>query len=151
MSKRKKVLFGGLIVVILSITLIACGARHHHGNPEKHISYITEKVSDHLDLTPEQLSKLNMLKDEVLVVVKEEKTKHATLHQEIESLFSQPTLDQNRLLALVQEKINTVNAKTPNIITAMAGFYDSLTPQQQAKLLDKVQKHKEHHHSWSHH
>ena len=151
MKKRSKIIFGSVTAVILSTTLIACGVHRHHSDPAEKMDYIAEKIEDRLDLTPEQVTQLNVLKDEVLVIVKEAKAKRADTHQEIENLLSQPTLDQSRLLTLVQEKTEAVNTKAPTVIAALAGFYDSLNPEQQAELLEKFQDHKERHRGWFHH
>jgi Spy/CpxP family protein refolding chaperone len=43
-----------------------------------------------------------------------------------------------------------VNDKAPQVVTAFAAFYDSLTPEQQKKLHDEFAERMERHHGYWH-
>jgi len=145
MKKRSKIIIAAVSSIVLISGLAACG---HHRSPEERADYMMEKISDKLDLTAPQLSQLEQLKNELMNARQSMRTERDTLHNEVNELLSQPTLDQERTLKLVRDQTESINQKAPQIITAFAGFYDSLTPEQQAVILDKVQKHKEHRHHW---
>ena len=150
MCNRKKLFFGGLITILLGGGLIGCMG-HHNKTPEEKISYVAEKVTKKLDLNETQIINLKSLTDELITAAKEAKAHKQGTHQELEALFSQPTLNQTRLQELVQEKTSRINDAAPNIIAAFAVFYDSLNAEQQAILLEKLKKCKDDHRGWGHH
>ena len=145
MRKRNKIIIAAVSGIVLISGLAACG---HHHSPEERADYIMEKINDKLDLTAPQLSQLEQLKNELMNARQSMHTERDTLHNEVNELLSQPTLDQERALKLIRDRTESINQKAPQIITAFAGFYDSLTSEQQAVIRDKVQKHKEHRHHW---
>lgn len=145
MKKRNKIIIAAVSSIVLISGLAACG---HHHSPEERADYIMEKVNDKLDLTAPQLSQLEQFKNELMNARQSMLAERDTVHTEVNELLSQPTLDQERALKLVRDRTESINQKAPQMITAFAGFYDSLTSEQQAVIRDKVQKHKEHRHHW---
>ncbi len=146
MKKRNKIIIAAISSIVLVGGLAACGGHHH--SPEERANYMLEKISDKLDLTAPQLNQLEQLKDELMNARQSMLAERDSVHTKVNELLSQPTLDQERALKLVRDQTESINQKAPQIITAFAGFYDSLTPEQQAVIRDKVQKHKEHRHHW---
>jgi Spy/CpxP family protein refolding chaperone len=59
-----------------------------------------------------------------------------TPRDEFLGLMSGERFDRARAQALVDEKGNAMRAAAPEMITAMGDFYDSLKPEQQAKVRD---------------
>jgi len=145
MKKRNKIIIAAVSSIVLISGLAACG---NHHSTEQRADYIMEKIDDKLDLTAPQLSQLEQLKNELMNARQSMLTERDTVHTEVNDLLSQPTLDQERALKLVRDRTESINQKAPQIITAFAGFYDSLSPEQQGVIRDKVQKHKEHRHHW---
>lgn len=147
MTKHKKLLIGITLIAVTASGLAACGHFRHHDPVEK-MEYITEKVDDKLELTDSQRAELDKLKDQLLTLLTDVKTRKETTHKEVDKLMSQPNLDQEKLLALIHEQTNHVNQSAPQLVAAMAGFYDSLTPDQQATLREQFARHREHHGYW---
>lgn len=54
--------------------------------------------------------------------------------QQLQDLVSGPSFDQAAAKQLVEGKTALLREKAPELITAMARFYDSLKPEQQAEL-----------------
>jgi len=52
------------------------------------------------------------------------------------------------VLALIKDRSQLVNARAPQLVSAFAAFYDSLSPEQQQKLHDEVGKRLEHYHGY---
>ena len=50
--------------------------------------------------------------------------------------------DRARALNLIDEKTRVVQVSSPEVITALADFYDSLNPTQQAEVRERMQKRK---------
>lgn len=147
MKKRNKIIIAAVTSVAILGGVAACG---HHRSPEERADYMVEKVTSKLELTDAQVVELEQLKDELLSVRKSWLEERETVHNQVDNLLSQSTLDQQQVLNLVRERTDSINQKAPQVVTALAGFYDSLDPDQQAMLREKVQEHKESHHHWRH-
>jgi Spy/CpxP family protein refolding chaperone len=142
------------VIAVLGVgifgALAGCGHRFAHKTPQERADWIVKNISDELKLNEAQLGKLNALKDELLAVRGEYRKKHGDVRKTVDELFSQPTLDQTRVLALIKERTQEVNDKAPQVVTAFAAFYDSLTPEQQKKLHDEFAERMERHHGYWH-
>jgi Spy/CpxP family protein refolding chaperone len=136
---------------VLIGTLAACGHHRYSDTPEKHLNYITDEVSKKLELNETQQAKLATLKSELLSITTQARAEHESIHNTLEELLTQPTLNQPRLVELITQKSTAINERAPAVVAALAGFYDTLTPEQQAKLREEIRDHKEgHHRSWFH-
>ncbi len=147
MKKRNKIMIAIASGIALISGLAACG---HHRSPEDRAEYMVEKITSKMELTEPQVSKLEALKNELLNVRQSMLAERDTVHEEVNELLNQPTLDQTRALTLVQNRTDSINQKAPQVITALAGFYDSLNPEQQAMLREKLEAHKAHRGHWRH-
>ena len=50
------------------------------------------------------------------------------------------TFDRARAQALLSQKTEAVQSQGPKVITALADFYDSLTPEQQQQVRERLEK-----------
>ena len=125
-------------------------ARFAHKSPQERAEWMVKKLDEELKLNDAQLGKLNALKDEVLVARRDYREKRSETRKTVDELLSQPTLDQTRVLALIKARTQEVNARAPQVVSAFAAFYDSLTPEQQRQLHDEVTKRLEHYHGYWH-
>lgn len=147
MKKRNKIIIAVISGVVLISGINACS---HHRSPEASAEHVVEKISSKLKLNESQTMKLVQLKDEFMNIRQTMQSDRNSTFAEVDELLSQSTLDQQRVQQLLQNKIATVNNKAPQIITTFAGFYDSLNPEQQNQIREKVQKYKEHSRHWRH-
>ena len=77
------------------------------------------------------------------------KEKKNQARSSISEILGQPRLDQDRLESMISDKTQFINTKAPQIVNSMAGFYDSLSPEQQKILREKFKDRMEHRrHSW---
>jgi periplasmic protein CpxP/Spy len=53
---------------------------------------------------------------------------------EVQSLVAGTSFDRAKAKALVDAKTGAISAKSPELIAAFGDFYDSLRPEQQAKV-----------------
>lgn len=134
----------GLLIfsVILMGSVAGCGYRHT--SPEERADHIIEKVKKKLSLNEDQVTKLEIVKSEFLMAGKDMKAKRKQIRTSVSEMLEQPTLDQERILSMVREKTQTLNEKAPQVVVALAGFYDSLTPEQQSILREKIKDRIEH-------
>ncbi len=147
MKKRNKIIIAAVASIAILGGVAACG---HHGSPEERADYMVEKVTSKLELSDAQVVELEQLKDELLNVRKSWLEERETVHNQVDTLLSQPTLDQQQALNMVRERTDSISQKAPQVVTALAGFYDSLDPEQQAMLREKIQEHSENRHHWRH-
>ena len=144
--KRSLMAFTGVSIAIGS--LAACGTRHHDRAPmsaEKIAEVrgkVVNRITSKLDLNAEQQQKLNVLADKV------QAQRTALIGQttdprgEVRSLVAGEKFDRARALNLLDEKTRVVQVSSPEVINALADFYDSLNPTQQAEVRERMQKRK---------
>jgi protein CpxP len=142
------------VIAVLSVGIFGAmaGCAHHfaHKSPQERAEWIVKEINDELKLNDAQLGKLNALKDELLVVRSEYRKRHGDTRKTIDELLSQPTLDQARVLAMIKERTQEVNDKAPQVVAALADFFDSLTAEQKMKLHDEIIKRmKRDHEDWN--
>jgi protein CpxP len=132
--------------------LAACGhhAYGHHGHNmtaeerAKMRGKIVERVSSKLDLNADQKQRLNALADKL------QEQRVAFMGQgdpraEARTLVAGEKFDRAKAQAMVGQKTAAVSAKSPEVIAAFGDFYDSLNPQQQAKVREFMERRR---HGW---
>lgn len=129
------VLFGGMA---------ACSHRAHHGygwhamtdeDAAKMKARLIERAGSRLDLDEAQKAKLGVLADK-LREQRQALVGGTDPRAEIASLVAGPTFDRAKAKSFVDAKTGAIAAKSPEVIAAMADFYDGLKPEQQAKVRD---------------
>ena len=143
----KRTLFGLFGVSILVGGLAACG-HHRHGygatmSTEEAAQFrgkMVDRVSGKLDLDAAQKQKLTVLGDKLheqrLAMMGAAKDPRADL----KALVAGDKFDKARAQALVTEKTAAITGKSPEVIAALADFYDSLNPAQQQKVREFMDK-----------
>ena len=128
------VLFGGMA---------ACSHRAHHGagwqamsdeDAAKMKARLIDKAGSRLDLDSAQKAKLGVLADKLREQRNALVGSTTDPRAELQSLVSGATFDRAKAKTLVDAKTGAINAKSPEVIAAMADFYDSLKPEQQTKV-----------------
>ena len=142
----KRTLFGLFGVSLLVGGLTACGHRHGYGanmTPEQAAEFrgkMVDRVSSKLDLDATQKQKLTVLGEKLheqrLAMMGASKDPRADL----KALVAGDKFDKTRAQALVTEKTAAVTGKSPEVIAALADFYDSLNPAQQQKVREFMDK-----------
>ena len=144
--KRSLMAFTGVSIAVGG--LAACGTRHHDRAPmsaEKIAEVrgkVVNRITSKLDLNAEQQQKLNVLADKV------QAQRTALIGQttdprgEVRALVAGEKFDRARALNLLDEKTRVVQVSSPEVINALADFYDSLNPTQQAEVRERMQKRK---------
>mgnify|MGYP006379408053 CR=1 FL=1 len=101
---------------------------------------MVDRVSSKLDLDAAQKQKLTVvgekLHEQRMAMMGAGKDPRA----DIKALVAGTTFDKTRAQALVTEKTAAINGKSPEVIAALADFYDSLKPEQQQKVREFMDK-----------
>lgn len=106
-------------------------AFHGHDGRE-HIDHLAHKIAKRLDLNDEQQARLRTL-IECLQAQREAVRGHDWL-QDASALFNARTFDRDAAQAQVSARLATVQQAVPNVLDAVAGFYDALDADQQQVL-----------------
>lgn len=144
----KKTLMGIFGASIAVGGLTACSSSHHHRGPmsaEKMAEVrgkVVERVSSKLDLNDAQKAKLNVLADKMEAQRTAFIGKTADPRAEMQAIVAGEKFDRARAQTLLDEKTRAVQAHSPEVVSAMADFYDSLNPEQQQKVRELMQRRK---------
>ena len=145
----KRTLFGLFGATLLVGGLTACGHREHRAmnwqpmneaDAAQMKAKMVERIGSKLDLDEAQKAKLGVLADKLREQRNALVGSTTDPRAEVRSLVAGPTFDRAKAKALVGEKTAALNGKSPEVIAAMADFYDSLKPEQQAKVREFMAK-----------
>lgn len=144
----KRTLMGLFGATIVAGGLTACSSSHHHRGPmtaEKMSEVrgkVVDRVSSKLDLNDAQKLKLNALADKMEAQRTAFVGKAADPRAEMQAIVSGDKFDRARAQSLLEEKTRAIQANSPEVITALADFYDSLNAEQQQKVRELMQRRK---------
>jgi Spy/CpxP family protein refolding chaperone len=141
----KRTLVGIVGAFALLGGIAACTHHHHrHGwhamsdeDAAKFKARIVERAGSKLELDEAQKAKLGTLVDKM------REQRNAFVGEggaagdpraQLQALVAGSTFDRAKAQALVQAKTGAVQSKSPEVIAALGDFYDSLKPEQQAKV-----------------
>ncbi|GAA6143555.1 Spy/CpxP family protein refolding chaperone [Hydrogenophaga sp. 5NK40-0174] len=145
----KRTLIGLASVTVLLGGLTACGAHHYreHRGPmtvEKSAEVrgkIVERVTKKLDLNADQRAKLvalgEALEAQRVAIKAQEKV---STRDAIQALVAGDKFDREAAQALVASKTEMVQTGAPSVIAALGDFYDSLNPEQQQMVRERMAK-----------
>ncbi|MBU7574867.1 MAG: Spy/CpxP family protein refolding chaperone [Hydrogenophaga sp.] len=143
--KRSLMAFTGISIAIGG--LAACGTRAHHERAPMSAEKIAEvrgkvvnRITSKLDLNAEQQQKLNVLADKVQAQRTALIGQTTNPRGEMQALIAGEKFDRARALNLLDEKTRVVQVSSPEVINALADFYDSLSPTQQAEVRERMGK-----------
>jgi len=144
----KRTLYGLFGATLLVGGISACSHRHHGTgmaqwsaeDAAKWRERVMERAGKELQLDAAQKQRLGTLFD----TMREQRNAFVgsttNPRAELLALVSTEHFDKAKAQALIDEKTNAIRAKSPDTITALAGFYDSLNVEQQQKLRDFLAK-----------
>jgi Spy/CpxP family protein refolding chaperone len=149
----RRALFGIFGAALLVGGLTACGHyRHDYAAAMSAEQYaqkrdkMVDRVASRLDLNADQKTRLSALGDKLYAQRTALMGQTKDPRAEMKALVAGDKFDAARAQALVTEKTTVIQAKSPEVIAALANFYDSLNPAQQQKVRDFM----EGRHGWFH-
>ena len=128
-------------VLLLAQVLVACGwARWHRAPLEKKAEWIAEKVADKLDLTDDQKTKLNSIRDEIVAKLKESRPSHMKMGEEMIAQVRSEKIDTEAIKAKMDEMDKKRDETRNFVIDKVAEFHAILTPEQRTKAAELLEK-----------
>jgi len=143
----RRALFALFGATVIAGSLSACAGRQEHGwggpmdtqrSAELRVKMV-EKIGKKLDLNDAQKQLLATLGDRLQEQRKALAGSSADPRADARALVAGAQFDRSRAQALVAEKTAAVQAKSPEVITAAADFFDALNPTQQQQVRDFMQ------------
>lgn len=138
----KRTLLGLAGMTLLVGGLTACGHRPDFGkqlSPQEYSQKrdkMVDKVASRLELNDDQKKRLAALGDTLYAqrtaLMGQDKDPRA----EMKALVAGDKFDAVRAQALINEKTTAIQTKSPEVVAALAAFYDSLNTTQQQKVRD---------------
>ena len=127
---------------------IAAWAHQRHGHwqnmSEQDVAEMktrmVDRVGQKLELDAAQKAKLGTLADAMRAQHQALRGAGTDPRSELQSLLAGPSFDRAKASALIESKVSAINSQSPAVVNALADFYDSLKPDQQAKVRDFMQR-----------
>ena len=141
----KRTLIGLFGATLLVGGLSACG--HHRPDYATQLSAeeyahqrdkLVDKVARRLDLNDDQKKRLAVLGDKLYAQRSALVGQTRDPRAEMKALVAGDKFDADRAQALLNEKTAALQAKSPEVIAALADFYNSLNATQQQKVRDAI-------------
>lgn len=142
----KRTLIGAFAATLLVGGLSACNHRgHEYGAAMSAEQFaqkrdkMVDKAASKLDLNADQKKRLSTLGDALYAQRVALMGQTQDPRAEWKALVAGDKFDAARAQALVNEKTAALQSKSPEVIAALADFYNSLNPAQQQKVRDLME------------
>ena len=137
----KRSLIGlALTTALVGGLAVAHGSYHWRHFSDAGIAQMKERmvgrIGSKLSLDATQKAKLERLADELQTQRQALRAGSGEPRAELQALIAGTTFDRAKASSLLNAKIGAVQAQGPSVISALADFYDSLKPEQQAQVRD---------------
>jgi periplasmic protein CpxP/Spy len=138
--------FGALGLAALAAGVTGCGHRdrgHHEASAEdiaKWRAKALDRAGRELALDNAQKQRLGVLFDTLAAQRLALMAGATPPRQMLGEIIAGPSFDRAKASALVDEKTTAIRAGSPQVITAMGDFFDSLNPEQQAQVREFLAK-----------
>ena len=108
--------------------------------PEQRAEFIVNRISSTLDLSKEQVEKLNKIKDEILARIKSRPNDREAFHNELIGLVKSDKLDKNMVENFIGKREERMKELKPFLIDKLVEFHNMLTPEQRNRIVEKLDK-----------
>ncbi len=128
--------------LILGVGLFSGCRNHGHGRgAEFAVDYVTEV----LDLTEAQQTHLNEIKEEFMEKREQMRANKAKHYDEIIAMLGSEEIDQERARVIIAEHRAQMDEMIDLAVVRISEFHRTLTPEQRAKLVKKVEDFRKYH------
>lgn len=141
----KRTLIGLTATTVVLGGLTACGSRgdHARGWSDERITEVRgkaiEKISDRLDLNADQKAKLGVLADQMIASRKALRG-NTDPRTDLQALVAGDKFDRSKAQQLLDQKLQAAQGNGPQMLAAFGDFYDSLNPEQQQQVREKLER-----------
>ncbi len=142
--KRSLIALTSATVVIGGLT--ACGSRgdHARGWSDERVTEMrgkaVEKISDKLELNAGQKAKLEALADEMVASRKAMRGESVDVRTDLQALIAGDKFDRSKAQQMLDQKTRALQGSGPKVLAAFGDFYDSLNPEQQKQVRERLER-----------
>ena len=142
--KRSLIALTSATVVIGGLT--ACGTRgdHARGWSDERVTEMrgkaVEKISSKLELNAGQKAKLEVLVDEMIASRKAMRGESGDVRTDIQALIAGDKFDRSKAQQMLDQKTRVLQGSGPKVLAAFGDFYDSLNPEQQKQVRERLER-----------
>jgi len=108
--------------------------------PEQRAEFVVKRISSSLDLSKEQVEKLNKIKDELLSRIKSRPNDREAVHKEFIGMVKSDKLDKNMVENFINKREERMKELKPLLIDKIVEFHYILTPEQRNRVVEKFDK-----------
>jgi periplasmic protein CpxP/Spy len=136
-----RIAFPLLAITAGALFLSGCHGRHcgWNSSPEKKADHIVKRISKELDLTPDQKTKLDKIKVDVLARKADFQSVHAGLREVFLTQLRSPKLDEAKLNQGLEDREAKMKELRGFLVTELAEFHAILDSTQREKLASRIQ------------
>jgi Spy/CpxP family protein refolding chaperone len=99
---------------------------------------MVDRAADKLQLNAEQKPLLAQLLDQMAALRDAMTAQTTDMRAELRSWMTGSRFDAARAQGLINDKTHTLQSNSPQVVAALAAFFDSLNPSQQQKVRDRM-------------
>ncbi len=133
---RKGLYIALMISLVFGVGFFSGCRPHGHG---RGVEFAVDYVSEVLDLNEAQQAHLNQIKEEMM---EKREQMHASKAKHLDEIIAQlrsEEIDQERVQVIIAENRVQMDEMIDLMVVRFAEFHRSLTPEQKAKLVKKVE------------
>jgi Spy/CpxP family protein refolding chaperone len=143
------IILAGVVALVAGGALVyahaAQGGHGVHGGMDveemaEHFQVHVKHVLAEVDATPEQQARIDTIIDAAAADLKTLHQQHSGLMAGMHNLLTAPTIDRAKIEQLRAEHIAALDAASQRCATALADAAEVLTPEQRAKLGEKMKE-----------
>lgn len=143
MVKKIFIISMGVIAAGGILFSTGCGCARRCSTPEKKAEWIVDKIKNKLDLSGEQVTEVNKIRDEILAKRDEFKGLREGFYESMLKEIRSDKFDKNAVNQLLAEKEIKFKELRSFMISEAAKFHAILTPEQREKLAEELEEHHE--------
>ena len=129
----RKIILGLLVVVTIPLTIAGC--RNKEMSPRR----ATELATDRLGLSDEQSQKIAPIAEDLFAEKDSLQEIRQTINDEILSQMKSETADAEKLEVVLTGSFEQLRSKLPKFANSFAKFHATLTPEQRAEIVEKME------------
>jgi Spy/CpxP family protein refolding chaperone len=151
-SFKKKILISTLIIVfiIAGAAGVAYTQKVRQLRDKGPMFFLMDRMTKDLNLTEQQKTDVNKIKDEIKAKMESMKKNRTDVMSDFQNAFKQDNLDKKTLEDIEAKREANRTEMKGFFMDELIKFHDILTPDQRAKLVDKMNQMKEQHGKWKH-
>jgi Spy/CpxP family protein refolding chaperone len=142
MKRSVKLILLTVFITVTAVGITACGHRHH--SSEERAEWLVQRITDSLDLNDAQQAKLQAIKQEFEQGMKKYHEQRQAFYDRLLEDVQKPQLDKQLLLDMVDSRKQAYDEIAPRLIDKVIDFHASLNAEQKQKIVEHMQKFREH-------